>query len=164
MLQPTSSHAPAARTTPQERHDRPRHDGRVTGPRQTRQGAEHQRRSVERGAVAVGLAGLAAFQTALAIGTPWGRASYGGAHIGVLPSRLRVVSAGAALLYSGLSVAIVSRRTPLRVRRHVLTGITALMGVGAVLNGISPSWPERATWTPTTALLAALAWRARRDG
>jgi len=74
------------------------------------------------------------------------------------------VSAGAALLYSGLSVAIVSRRTPLRVRRHVLTGITALMGVGAVLNGISPSWPERATWTPTTALLAALAWRARRDG
>ena len=146
------------------RHDRPRHDGRVTGPRQTRQGAEHQRRSVERGAVAVGLAGLAAFQAALAIGTPWGRASYGGAHIGVLPSRLRVVSAGAALLYSGLSVAIVSRRTPLRVRRHVLTGITALMGVGAVLNGISPSWPERATWTPTTALLAALAWRARRDG
>ena len=78
--------------------------------------------------MAVGLAGLAAFQAALAIGTPWGRASYGGAHIGVLPSRLRVVSAGAALLYSGLSVAIVSRRTPLRVRRHVLTGITALMG------------------------------------
>lgn len=113
--------------------------------------------------MAVGLGGVAAFQVALAAGAPWGRASYGGAHPGVLPSRLRVVSAGAALLYCGLSVAVVSRRTPVKVRRHVLTGITTLMGVGVVMNGISPSRPERAIWTPTTVVLTALAWRARRD-
>ncbi|MGD8199435.1 hypothetical protein ACQE98_02230 [Ornithinimicrobium sp. W1679] len=73
------------------------------------------------------------------------------------------MSAGAALLYSGLSVAVVSRRTPVKARRHVLTGATTLMGVGAVMNGISPSWPERVIWTPTTGVLVALAWRARRD-
>ncbi|WP_170233521.1 hypothetical protein [Ornithinimicrobium humiphilum] len=51
----------------------------------------------------------------------------------------------------------------MKMRRHVLTGVTTLMGVGTVMNGISPSWPERAIWTPTTAVLTALAWRARRD-
>ena len=135
----------------------------MTEPRPTPSSAGHQRHSLERGALAVGLGGVAAFQVALAAGAPWGRASYGGAHPGVLPSRLRVVSAGAALLYCGLSAAVASRRTPVKVRRHVLTGITTLMGVGAVMNGISPSWPERAIWTPTTGVLTALAWRARRD-
>lgn len=140
-----------------------RHPKGVTEPRPTPSGAERQRRSLERSALAVGLGGVAAFQVALAAGVPWGRASYGGAHPGVLPSRLRVVSAGAALLYSGLSVVVGSRRPPVKMRRHVLTGVTTLMGVGTVMNGISPSWPERAIWTPTTAVLTALAWRARRD-
>ena len=93
----------------------------------------------------------------------WGRASYGGVHPGVLPSRLRVVSAGTALLYCGLTVAVVNRHTPVKLRRQVLTGVTTLMGVGAFMNGISPSWRERAIWTPTTAVMAALAWRARED-
>jgi hypothetical protein len=35
------------------------------------------------------------------------------------------------------------------------------MGVATVVNGVSPSLPERAIWTPTAALLAVLAWRAR---
>ncbi len=135
----------------------------MSEPRPTPWRAGRQRPSLERSALAVGLGGVAAFQVALAAGAPLGRASYGGAHPGVLPGRLRVVSAGAALLYCGLSAAVVSRRTPVKVRRHVLTGITTLMGVGAVMNGISPSWPERAMWTPTTDVLMALAWRARRD-
>lgn len=134
----------------------------VIGPRSS-SGAEGQRHSLERRATAVGLGGVAAFQVALAAGAPWGRASYGGAHPGVLPSRLRVVSAVAALFYSGLSAAVAHRHTPVRVRRQVLAGIATLMGVGAVMNGLSPSWPERAIWTPTTAVLAAFAWRARRD-
>jgi hypothetical protein len=131
--------------------------------RSSSSGVEGQRHSLERRALAVGLGGVAAFQVALAAGAPWGRASYGGAHSGVLPRRLRGVSAGAALLYSGLSVAVAHRHTPVKVRRHVLAGITTLMGVGAIMNGISPSWPERAIWTPTTVVLAAFAWRARRD-
>lgn len=126
-------------------------------------GAHGQRRSLERSATAIGLGGLAAFQAALAAGAPWGRASYGGAHPGVLPNRLRVVSAGAGLLYSGLAVVVTNDHTPVKVRRQVLAGVTTLMGVGAIVNGISPSWPERAIWTPTAAVLAVLAWRARRD-
>lgn len=140
-----------------------RHADGMTESSPTPSGAEPQRRSLERSALAVGLGGVAAFQVALAAGAPWGRASYGGAHPGVVPTRLRVVSAGAALLYCGISVAVVSRRTPVQVRRHVLTGVTMLMGVGAVLNGMSPSWRERSIWTPTTAVLTALAWRARRN-
>ncbi len=135
----------------------------VIEPRSSSSGAEGQRHSLERSATAVGLGGVAAFQVALAAGAPWGRASYGGTHSGVLPRHLRLVSAGAALFYSGLTAVIVSQQTPVRVRRHALTGIATLMGVGAVVNGISPSWPERAIWTPTTALLAASAWRARSD-
>lgn len=126
-------------------------------------GAERQRHPLERSALALGLGGVAAFQVALAAGIPWGRASYGGVHPGVLPSRLRVVSAGTALLYCGLTVAVVNRHTPVKLRRQVLTGVTTLMGVGAIMNGISPSWRERAIWTPTTAVMAALAWRARKD-
>lgn len=116
--------------------------------------AERHVPSVGRRATAVGLRGLAFFQLALATGAPWGRASYGGAHPGVLPDHLRVVSAGATLLYSGLSWAVVSTRTPVQLRRRLLTGVAGLMGVGAVVNGISPSWPGRAIWTPTAALLA----------
>ena len=106
---------------------------------------------------------MAAFQLAIAAGAPVGRASYGGAHPGVLPSRLRAVSAGATLVYSGLAAAVASRRTPVRVRRRILTGISVLMGVGVAMNGASPSWPERAIWTPTAAVLALSAWRARNQ-
>lgn len=111
----------------------------------------------------MGLAGMAAFQLAIAAGAPVGRASYGGAHPGVLPPRLRAVSAGSTLIYSGIAAAVASRRTPVRVRRRLLTGVTMLMGVGVVVNGVSPSWPERAIWTPTTAVLALSAWRARDE-
>lgn len=116
---------------------------------------------IERTVTAVGLGGLAVFQLALAMGAPWGRASYGGAHPGVLPHKFRVVSVGAALLYSGLTLTVASQRTPLQLRWHVLTGVASLMGVGAVVNGISRSGPERAIWTPISALLALSAWRAR---
>lgn len=119
--------------------------------------------SPERRATAVGLGGLAFFQLALATGAPWGRASFGGAHPGVLPARLRAVSAGAALLYSGLAWAVVSPHTPVPLRRRLLTGVTGVMAVGTVLNGVSPSVLERAIWTPTSALLALSACRARVD-
>ncbi len=116
---------------------------------------------LERRITTVGLGGVAAFQLALAAGAPWGRVSYGGTHAGVLPRRLRRASAAAAVVYSALALAVASPRTPPPARRHVLTGVSVLMGVGSVVNGISPSWPERAVWTPTTAALAVSAWRAR---
>lgn len=118
--------------------------------------------TVGRRATALGLGGLAAFQLALAAGAPWGRVSYGGAHAGVLPGRLRRTSAVAAVVYAGLAAAVASPATPPAARRRVLGAVSGLMAVGTVVNGISPSRPERALWTPTAALLAVAAWRARR--
>lgn len=118
--------------------------------------------SVARGTTAVGLGGLGLFQLAVAAGAPWGRVCYGGAHPGALPARLRAVSAGASVIYTGLAYAVTSPRMPVRARRRLLTGIVGVMGVATIVNGISPSWPERAIWTPTSALLAVSAWRARR--
>ena len=105
---------------------------------------------------------MASFQLALAAGAPWGRASYGGVHEGVLPGRLRIVSGGAALVYAGMACALASAHTPYPVRRRLLTGVTVVMTLGTVANAASPSGLERAIWTPTTALLAASSWRARR--
>lgn len=139
------------------------HDVNVHEPQARRRTSGTPRLSRARRVITTGLAGMAAFQLAIAAGAPVGRASYGGAHPGVLPSRLRAVSAGSALVYSGLAATVASRRTPVRVRRRVLTGVAALMGVGVVMNGVSPSWPERAIWTPTTAVLALSAWRARDE-
>ncbi len=125
--------------------------------------AEPRTSSAAQRATAAGLAGIASFQLALAAGLPWGRASYGGGHPGVLPGHLRAVSAGVTVLYAGLAWAVVSPRLPVPGRRRLLTGVTGLMSVAAVVNGVSPSLPERAIWTPTAALLALLAWRARAD-
>lgn len=119
---------------------------------------------IARRATAAGLGTLAAFQLALAAGAPWGRASYGGGHAGVLPDHLRAVSAGATLVYSGLTYALVHPRTPASFRRRLLTGVVAVMGLATVVNGISRSLPERVIWTPVSALLAVTAWRARSDG
>ena len=120
--------------------------------------------SMARHMTAGGLAGLGLFQLSLAAGAPWGHASYGGAYPGVLPPRLRVISAGAFLAYSGLTGAVVSPRVPVKHRRKLLTGVTGVMGLAAIVNGLSPSAPERALWAPISALLSGTAWRARRDG
>lgn len=68
------------------------------------------------------------------------------------------------MVYSGLALTVASKRTPAAMRRRVLTGVAGLMGVGALVNGISPSWPERAIWTPASTVLALSAWHARRAG
>ncbi|MDI5982504.1 hypothetical protein [Amycolatopsis magusensis] len=58
---------------------------------------------------AVGLAGVALFQLAIAAGAPVGRASWGGKHPGTLPARLRVISTVAVLIW-GYSALVVLRR------------------------------------------------------
>lgn len=117
---------------------------------------------IERRVTAAGLAGLGLFQCGLALGAPWGRASYGGSHAGALPAHLRAVGAGSTVAYAGLAWAVVSPRTPVRIRRRILTGVAGVMGLAVVVNGLSPSQPERAIWTPVSAGLALAAWRARQ--
>lgn len=112
-------------------------------------------------AVAVLLAAVAAFQAALALGAPWGSAAYGGAHEGVLPSRLRVTSGVAAVVWVGTALVLLRRAgvaVPAPLPDSAL-GIAAwvalaLFVVSVVLNAVTPSRLERAIWLPTTLLLA----------
>jgi hypothetical protein len=52
-----------------------------------------------------GLAGVAAFEMALALGAPLGRAAWGGAHAH-LSAGLRIASAGAAAVWLGAALAV----------------------------------------------------------
>ena len=102
-----------------------------------------------------------AFQVALAAGAPWGRASYGGAP-DRLPRRLRVTSAVAALVWVA-AVLVVLRRAGVPVPAPLPDGalplacwvLTALLGVGLLLNLVTRSRVERAVWAPVSAVALA---------
>lgn len=112
-------------------------------------------------ATAAALVIVGAFQVALAAGAPWGRASYGGAHHGVLPGHLRTISGLAALGYGTGTVLILRDSGSSRTRARAFAALSMFMGVGTIANGASRSPVERALWTPVTALTAVLAWRSR---
>ena len=108
------------------------------------------------------LLGVGAFQVALALGAPWGRAAWGGAHPGQLPPELRVASAVSLTVYGVLAVAAGSDLLPPVARRRILVAAGVLMGVGSAMNLASPSVLERVLWTPVTVALVLLLWRASR--
>lgn len=109
------------------------------------------------------LAGITGFQAALAAGAPWGRLAWGGGRAGTLPSDLRAASGAAALVWGAATVAV-ALEVPRSVRgqRRLLHAIGVVGAVGAAANLASPSPGERAVWTPVSAALAVLAWRAAR--
>jgi hypothetical protein len=103
---------------------------------------------------------LAAFQLALAVGAPGGRAAYGGQHPAAVPTRLRVSSAVATVVWAAVAL-IVARRAGfalwaplpdawLPVAVWVVTGLGL---VAIVMNAITPSRIERAIWLPVSVLL-----------
>lgn len=117
------------------------------------------------------LAALAAFQLALALGAPWGRAAYGG--LTDQPgAELRVSSAIATLIWAGAALVVLKRAgfsgwTPLPRRAlaaavWILAGLTTL---AVIPNAISPSTLERSIWVPwsivATALILTVAITAR---
>lgn len=108
------------------------------------------------------LATVGVFQAGLASGLPWGRASYGGAHHGVLPDRLRTVSAAAAVGYAALAAVVGSGAGSPTVRRRLLTGISAAMALSTVPNAASRSPLER-WWAPVGVATSLAAWRARPE-
>jgi hypothetical protein len=112
-------------------------------------------------ATAAALATVGAFQVALAVGAPWGRAAYGGTHRGTLPRHLRAASGVAALGYGTGAVLIVRGAGSAPARARAFTALSVLMAVGTVANGASRSRVERAVWTPVAAATAVLAWRSR---
>ena len=117
-------------------------------------------RSLERRTALTLLAGVGAFQLALAAGAPWGAAAWSGQAPGVLPPILRVGSGLSALLYTGLGAVVVTDRLGSRARRRLLTGGTVLMALSTAANLASPS-PVEKSWAPVAATLAVALWRVR---
>ncbi|GAA4285613.1 hypothetical protein GCM10022261_31440 [Brevibacterium daeguense] len=90
-------------------------------------------------ATATGLLFVSTFQSLLASGAPWGRAAYGGTTDGVLPGRLRVISAVAALGYGTGAILVLRGSGSPRNRARAFTALSAFMGLGVIVNGASRS-------------------------
>lgn len=121
-------------------------------------------------AAAGGFVVIAAFQVALALGAPLGRAAWGGTYV-QLPIGLRIASAIAVAVWllaglvvlrrAGYGVPLVSRGVS-RWATWVLVGVSVL---GALVNFASPSSWERFLWGPFALILGVLCVVvARRPG
>jgi hypothetical protein len=114
---------------------------------------------------------VAAFQLALAAGAPWGALAMGGQFPGRLPPPMRVAAVVQAMVLLGFGAVVTSRAglAPRRWRaasRRLVWVVVAYTVVGAVLNAITPSPPERALWLPVTLVLgicALVVARQRED-
>jgi hypothetical protein len=102
------------------------------------------------------LAVVEVFQIALAFGAPLGKASWGGKHDGVLPTRLRIASGVAAVIVYPLIILSVLTASGLvdsslteETRRVGMWVLTALFVLGVLSNFVSRSKIER-TWGPAS--------------
>jgi len=124
-------------------------------------GEQRRARSKAAAAAAAGFTGFAAFELALALGAPLGRAAMGGAHT-YLPAGLRIVSALAVIIWLLAGLVVLRRggyRVPLISARAAWAGtwaLTGLLSLGVLLNLASPSGWERYLQAPITAILATL--------
>lgn len=118
---------------------------------------------------AVGFVGIAAFQVALALGAPLGRAAWGGTHVH-LPIGLRIASAIAVGVWVLASLIVLGRAgfqiSPLpsgfvRWGTWIMVVVSVL---GALVNFASPSAWERFLWGPVALILAVLCLVVARSG
>jgi hypothetical protein len=113
------------------------------------------------GLAAAGFVLVAAFQAALTLGAPWGRAAWGGAHRR-MPGGLRVASAVAVVLWLAAALVVLARAgydwspIPSDVARWGTWVLFGLLVVGTLMNLASRSRPERLIQTPIAAVLATL--------
>lgn len=114
-------------------------------------------------ALAAGCLVIAAFQTALACGAPFGAATQGGTNPGQLPPDLRLLSGVVAVVWLVAALVVLARagRPVVPVRQPVhLVGAWVLVGVlsiGTMLNFASSSAWERFGWGPFALLMLVLA-------
>jgi hypothetical protein len=113
-------------------------------------------------AAAVGFLVIAAFEAALALGAPLGRAAMGGFYEGQLPMGLRIV-AGVAVGVWLLAVLIVLGRAGFKVvplpaafLRWGTWGLVGLLFVGALMNIAASSPWERFVGVPVALILGVL--------
>ena len=122
-------------------------------------------------AAATGLAAIACFQVALALGAPWGQAAWGGAQAH-LPPQLRVGSAISAVVLALAALAVLASAGhwgPARAKGVFRWGIWALvplLALSALGNFASTSRWENLLMGPLALLLSLLclvvAWDALR--
>jgi hypothetical protein len=112
---------------------------------------------------AAGFLVIAAFQLALALGAPLGRAAYGGRSAELSP-RFRLASAGAVVLWLLAAVFMLGRGgvvvmplpdVVLDIGAWVLVVLSV---IGTVVNLASSSPWERFGWAPFSAVLAVLSY------
>lgn len=112
--------------------------------------------------LAGGLLIVAAFQTALTFGAPFGAAAQGGTNPGQLTGALRLVSGVGAIVWLCATVIVLARGgwvlVPLRdnATRVATWGLVGLLAVGALMNFASSSPWERFGWGPFTLVLLVL--------
>lgn len=104
--------------------------------------------------------GVVGFQLALALGAPWGAYAMGGAFPGTYPVRMRVAAVVQAVILALVAVAVLSLAGLLpapwgATPTWVAWVISAVLGVGLVLNLITPSAVERRIWAPVVAVMLA---------
>ena len=103
------------------------------------------------------------FQLALAAGAPWGEYAMGGAFPGTYPATMRIAAVVQAVILCGVAVAVLAR-AGIGPRgwwsgRQLAWAVVALLGVGVVLNLITPSGAERLVWAPVAILMFLCALR-----
>ena len=105
---------------------------------------------------------IAAFQVALMLGAPLGRAAWGGAYEGQLPIGLRIASGVAVGVWLLAALIVLGRAgykvVPLSagVLRWGTWVLVGLLFVGVVMNIASSSEWERFGWAPVTLILGVL--------
>jgi hypothetical protein len=110
---------------------------------------------------AVGFVLVASFQAALALGAPWGRAAWGGAHER-LPNRLRVASSFAVVLWLVAALVVLTRAGydwspfPFSFARWGTWVLFGMLVLGTLMNLVSRSRLERLIQTPIAAVLSIL--------
>ena len=117
---------------------------------------------------AAGFAVQVVFQAAIALGAPLGPYSFGGGHPGRLPTRLRVVSAAAAVVWAFAMLIVLQRGGQIGVvlpGGYVIVATWILVGfltLSVPLNAISRSRRER-PWALFAAVLAVLCFLVARS-
>lgn len=105
---------------------------------------------------------VVAFQLALALGAPWGSYAMGGAFSGTYPPGMRVAALVQAVILAAVAVVVLSAAglvaTPWGPPPSwAMWVIVGLLGVGLVLNLITPSAGERRIWAPTVGVMLVCA-------
>ena len=102
--------------------------------------------------------GVIAFQLALAAGAPWGAYAMGGAFPGQFPPELRVAAVVQAVILALLALVVLARAGIAlpkwsRASRRWIWVVVVFSAISLVLNIITPSAGERATWVPVALLM-----------